>query len=171
MIQAAFDLLASCTRPFLIVGGHALAAYGLVRQTIDVDCLIAVDDQAALETTLTHGGYVAKARTENFVRYTGGSDRPEIDVLLVDGPTFQKLAETAGPLHRGQHTFRVPGLAELIALKLHAIRNDPRRETRDLGDIAELLRLNPGRITAEALESLCLKFGSPEIAAKLKGTV
>ena len=56
----------------------------------------------------------------------------------------------------------------MIALKLHAVRNDARREARDLGDVAELLRLNPGRISVEELEELCAKFGSREIAAKLK---
>jgi hypothetical protein len=63
----------------------------------------------------------------------------------------------------------VPGLAQLIALKLHAIRNEPRREGRDLPDITELLRLNPGRITTGELGELCDKFGPTGIGSRLQG--
>jgi hypothetical protein len=141
----------------------------MVRQTIDVDCLIAGDDQSAFEATLTHGSYVLKARTENFARYAAKSPNlPEIDLLFVDASTFEKLREGAVLLRRGNHEFSVPGLAQLIALKLHAMRNDPRREGRDLADIAELLRLNPGRITAAELRELGEKFGSREIVGKLE---
>ena len=169
-MQAAFDLLASCSRPFLIVGGHALAAHGVVRQTIDIDCLIAVEDQAAFDASLIGGGgYFLTARTENFARYAGKtSNLPEIDVLFVDASTFKKLEEGSMPLRRGKHEFRVPGLAQLIALKLHAIRNESRREGRDLPDIAELLRLNPGQITAGELGELCEKFGPTGIGSKLQ---
>jgi hypothetical protein len=168
-MQAAFDLLASCSRPFLIVGGYALAAHGVVRQTIDIDCLIAVEDQAAFDANLVGGGYVLTAQTENFARYAAKtSNLPEIDVLFVDASTFKKLEEASISLRRGNHEFRVPGLGQLIALKLHAIRNESRREGRDLPDIAELLRLNPGRITAGELGELCQKFGPPGIGSKLQ---
>ena len=168
-MQAAFDLLASCARPFLIVGGHALAAHGVIRQTIDIDCLIAVEDQALFEANLIAGGYEMRARTGNFARYAGKSPNlPEIDVLFVDASTFKKLEEGSIPLRRGRHEFRVPGLAQLIALKLHAIRNEPRREGRDLPDITELLRLNPGRVKAGELRELCEKFGPTGIGSKLQ---
>ena len=168
-MQAAFELLASYPQPFLIVGGHALAAHGVVRQTIDIDCLIALEDQGAFEAKLTAGDYVLKARTENFARYAGRAPNlPEIDVLFVDASTFRKLEESSIPLRRGKRQFRVPGLAQLIALKLHAIRNEPRREARDLPDISELLRLNPGRISAAELNELCDKFGPTGIGSKLQ---
>ena len=168
-VQAAFDLLAKCSRPFLIVGGHALAAHGVVRQTIDIDCLMAVEDQAAFEGNLTCASYRETARTENFARYAGQSpDLPEIDILFVDASTFAKLQLESIPLRRGAHEFHVPNLPRLIALKLHAIRNEPRRERRDLSDIAELLRLNPGRISATELSELCEQFGPVGISDKLQ---
>jgi nucleotidyltransferase AbiEii toxin of type IV toxin-antitoxin system len=168
-MQAAFDLLASCSRPFLIVGGYALAAHGVFRQTIDIDCLIAVEDQTVFETNLIGGGYVQTAQTENFARYASKTPKlPEVDVLFVDASTFKKLEEASIPLHRGKHEFRVPGLAQLIALKLHSMRNEPRREARDLADIAELLRLNAGRISAGELAELCEKFGPTGIGSKLQ---
>jgi hypothetical protein len=169
LMQAAFDLLASCRRPCLIVGGHALAAHGVIRQTIDIDCLIAVQDQPLFEATLTAGGYQMAARTENFARFASkSSNLPEIDILFVDASTFKKLQQGSISLRRGKHEFRVPGLFQLIALKLHAIRNEPRREMRDLPDITELLRLNPGRISADELSELCDKFGPSGIGTRLQ---
>ena len=167
-VQATFDLLAKGRRPFLIVGGHALAAHGVVRQTIDVDCLIAADDAAAMHEVLSAAGYSESGRTENFVRYRHLLPRyVEIDVLLVDLSTLEKLLNASRPLKRGKHEFRVPALPHLIALKLHAIRNNPEREARDFGDIAELLRVNTGQISRGDLEELCRQFAPPGIAAKL----
>ena len=59
VMQALFDLLAASQRPLLVVGGHALTAYSVVRQTIDVDCLVAADDINALAQILK-GVVIAK---------------------------------------------------------------------------------------------------------------
>ena len=171
-MQAAFDILASCRQPILIVGGHALTAHGVMRQTIDVDCLVAAEDHAALAEVLTRSGYHVCGQSENFARYAAKTaDLPEVDVLLVDVATFQELQRNSVPLRRGPHEFRVPGVAQLIALKMHAIRNEPRREARDLGDIAELLRLNPGAIDAKRLREISEKFGPPGMTEKLQDFV
>src|SRR5437773_6439603 len=136
-MQIVFDLLARSPRPLLLVGAHALTAHGVVRQTIDIDCLIVAEDQENFAAHLAAGGYRETGRSENFARYSHASANvPEIDVLFVDRDTFSKLEENAVRLRRGAHDFLVPDLSELIALKLHAIRNDPRREPRDLADIA-----------------------------------
>ena len=120
----------------------------------------------------TQKGYALTAISANFARYAAGSpDLPEIDLLLVDRATFEKLQTGSIPLQRGAHQFRVPGLPQLIALKLHAIRNEPRREARDLSDIAELLRLNSGLISKADLGGLCQQFGPPGIESKLVGLV
>lgn len=169
-MQAAFDILAGCARPILIVGGHALTAHGVVRQTIDVDCLVAVEDREVLGNVVAQAGYILSGHSENFLRYAAErEDLPEIDVLLVDAATFEKLGQGSVVLRRGAHEFRVPGLAQLIALKLHAIRNEPRREARDLADISELLRLNPGKISAVEWRDLCEKFGPAGIRDKVQG--
>lgn len=62
---------------------------------------------------------------------------------------------------------RVPALAHLIALKLHAAQNEHRVE-KDLADIFALLRGNPGEIPAAELRMLCDQFGTPELAERLR---
>lgn len=168
-MQAVFDLLARSQRPLLIIGGHALEAHGVSRQTADVDCLIAAEDRAALGELLHSGGFTLVGETENFARYEHQSPLlPDVDVLLVDATTLEKLLPAAVPIHGSREGLRTPALAHLIALKLHAIRNNPLREARDLGDIAELLRANPKSIPSEELAALCSQFGPAGIEAKLK---
>lgn len=153
----------------LVVGGHALAAHGVERQTVDVDCLIAVENRQALDGHLRVGGFELAGETENFARYIHPSALvPDVDVLFVDGSTFDKLHEGGIPLQRGMAKLQAPALPHLIALKLHAIRNNPARETGDLGDIDRLLRANPNAISSGELAALCTQFGPPGIAAKLQ---
>jgi predicted nucleotidyltransferase len=168
-MQVLFDLLGRFSHPLLVIGGHALAAHGVARQTMDVDCLITVENRQALDAHLRGGGLKRVGETENFARYSHPSDLvPDIDVLFVDASTFQKLHADRVPLQRGQTKLQTPALPHLIALKLHAIRNNPAREAGDLGDIARLLHANPGAISTSELAALCAQFGPPGIEAKLQ---
>lgn len=157
-MRALFDLLSRC--PVLVIGGHALAVHGVARQTMDVDCIAAAEDRDAIDERLRGGCFTQVHQTENFTRYTHSSPMvPDVDLLLVDGPTFSKLQ--AGSIQSGG--FRVPSLAHLIALKLHAIRNSPERELRDLADIQRLLEANPDKVSKEELAELCRRFGPPGV--------
>ena len=168
-MQPLFDLISRFERPLLIIGGHALTAHGVVRQTVDLDCLIAVENRQTLDQHLRDGGFVQASITENFARYTHPSDMvPDVDVLFVDASTFEKLLANATHLHRGQVELQVPALPHLIALKLHAIRNNPAREAGDLGDIVRLLAANPSVVSSEELSVICKRFGPEGIEAKLK---
>jgi hypothetical protein len=58
-----------------------------------------------------------------------------------------------------------------VALKLHAVKNAPRREARDFGDIVELLRANRVEWQIKELKSLCQKYGPKDIYAKLEAAL
>jgi len=168
-MQALFDLLDRFSRPLLVIGGHALAAHGVARQTVDVDCLIAVENRQALDAHLRGGGFERQGETENFARYSHPSGFvPDVDVLFVDASTFDKLHVGGIPLQRGPTKLQAPALPHLIALKLHAIRNNPAREAGDLGDIARLLHANPGALSESELTALCTRFGPPGMETKLQ---
>ena len=168
-MQALFDLIGRFSHPLLVIGGHALTAHGVTRQTMDVDCLIAVENREELDAHLRGGGFERVGQAENFARYRHPSDFvPDVDVLFVDASTFDKLRAGGIPLQRGQTMLQAPALPHLIALKLHAIRNNPAREAGDLGDIARLLQANPGAISSSELTALCTQFGPPGIESKLQ---
>lgn len=154
----------------LLVGGLALEAHGYGRQTYDVDCLMAIEALAAFEKAILAAGYTPAPSGENFRRYLPPTVyHAPVDVLLVDGATFDQMLKDSRPWQSGVAALRVPSLPHLIALKLHAMRNNPSREARDLGDVAELLVANPGVITEEELAALCATYGPPGIRDRLGG--
>ena len=153
----------------LLIGGHALPAFGVARQTIDIDCLMVDSDSKVLYDILTEAGYKETDRTKNFMRYSHSSVYlMDVDVMLVDHGTFDKMLRNSSVYQIGSVSMRVPCLEHLIALKLHAIKNNPKRELRDLADIVELLRNNQEEIAKEKLESICTRYGPDGIYAKLE---
>lgn len=152
----------------LLVGGYALQAYHVVRQTMDVDVLVSQADSSALAEALAAIGYHATAQTEVFTRFRGPTIyQADIDVLAVDSATFSRLAADAGSLNLRPNQFAVPALAHLVALKLHAVRNNPRREARDLADIVALLQANPDAVPDTDLRDLCRRYGPEGIWERL----
>ena len=153
----------------LLIGGHALPAFGVARQTVDMDYLMVDSDSLVLHTILTKAGYKEIERTENFVRYSHSSVYlMDVDVMLVDRDTFEKMLQHSFVYKIGVVSMRIPCLIHLIALKLHAIKNNLKRELRDLSDIVELVRNNQGKIAKEELESTCIRYGPDGIYAKLE---
>ena len=156
----------------LLIGGHALQPYGVVRQTLDVDCLVADRDAGVVGQILVTAGYQERARTANFARYSHTSlYLMDVDVLLVDQATLQLMLKASRKYCMGAFEWRVPCLIHLVALKLHAVKHAPRREARDFGDIVELLRANRAEWQIEELKSLCQKYGPKDIYAKLEAAL
>ncbi|MGC3990457.1 MAG: nucleotidyl transferase AbiEii/AbiGii toxin family protein [Chthoniobacteraceae bacterium] len=90
-----------------------------------------------------------------------------MDILFTNRATFSSLYTGSVLLKRSPIEFRVPSLLHLIALKLHAMRNQPEREARDLPDILELLRLHPEELSAGDLRALCDRYSTPSMAEKI----
>ncbi len=168
-VDILFKGLARYKVEALLIGGYSLPAYGVMRQTLDVDCLIVETEIGCLDGILSEAGYVEQERTENFVRYS----HPhvylmDVDIVLVDQNTFRKMTEASMVYRLGEMEIRVPSLIHLIALKLHAVKNNPERENRDLGDIAELLKANPGKLSMTDLKSVCAGYGPDGVFSKIK---
>lgn len=156
----------------LLIGGYALQAYGVVRQTMDVDCVMADLDSAALAEILSRAGYSESVKTENFIRYVHTSIYlMDIDVVFVDRHTFDRMLQQSQSYCVGSVELRVPSLSHLVALKLHAMKNNPRREVRDLADIVELFRSNSDVLSADELETLCMKYGPDGIYSKMEAAL
>lgn len=167
------ELIAECLSQAgvkaILVGGLAMEAHGYGRQTYDLDCLIVGSDAEPFEKALLAAGYTREPTGGNFRRYVPATVyHAPVDVLLVESDTFERMFKESRPWRYGEVTLRVPSLPHLIALKLHAIRNNSVREARDLGDVAELLAANPGAIGEEELADLCAKYGPAGIRERLR---
>lgn len=168
-LQIISDATVSGPLDLLLIGGYALQAYGVVRQTMDVDCLITQKDRNKLDSALRCAGYQSAGETENFCRYRNESIYlMDVDVLFIDTDTMARLLENAREFLFQKQVFRVPCMSHLIALKLHGIKNDISRESRDVSDIIELLRFNVGEVTGTELEDICRRYGPEGIFSKFK---
>ena len=129
----------------LVIGGHAVNAYGYTRTTLDADFLICADDLPAWRSQLESFGYRWLGQTDAFAKFVpvcGGDMLFPVDLMLVDRPTWQQISTRGRPMSFGEICLPVPDPLHLIALKLHAMRNTERRLSgKDLPDIIQILRI------------------------------
>jgi len=168
-MRELFNVLASSRIPALIIGGHALAVHGVQRNTVDLDCMVVAENRELLTEFLRARGFDEMSRHKSFSRFRHQSlVYPLLDVMEVDARTWSKMEpeSVAGVLYG--HSVRVPALAHLVALKLHAMKQNPEREPKDLSDIVHLVRGNRGAISDAALETLCGRYAPAGYWAKLR---
>ena len=120
----------------LVIGGHAVNAYGYTRTTLDVDVLVSVETFPEWQAVFESAGYRWAGQTETFARLDAPvTDPPSlpVDVMLVSGETFSKLYADQKLLDFGGTLLPVPKPLNLIALKLHTMRNPERfKKGKDL---------------------------------------
>ncbi|MBX5462117.1 MAG: nucleotidyl transferase AbiEii/AbiGii toxin family protein [Steroidobacteraceae bacterium] len=138
-IEEVVATLNALGAPFALIGGLALASHNVVRATQDVDLLTDASRADDIDRALVKLGYHCLHRSGDAGNYLRGDER--LDFLYASRPAARKLLSTAperttpfGPLH-------VISTEGLIAFKLQAWVNNPRR-TQDLEDIRALLRAN-----------------------------
>ena len=128
---------------FMVVGGHAVNAYGYQRTTIDVDLLIAESALGTWRTFWERRGYRCVHTTDAFCQFRTAdeTERFPVDLMVVSDETFGKLRSKEQRRAVGGCTLPVPSPLHLIALKLHALSNKERaRQGMDLPDIIGLIR-------------------------------
>jgi hypothetical protein len=134
-----------------------------------VDVLVSEEHAMPLEEAFQRFGYSALVRSEIFARYRHSSSTLEdVDVLYVNNETAEEMSRQATECLLDGTPCRIPAISHLLALKLHAIRNNPAREPRDFADIVELLRANAGTIARDDLQALCARYGPEGLWRKLE---
>jgi hypothetical protein len=128
-----------------VVGGLALHAWGLTRATVDLDLVVEEAVQGPLLRFLDVLGYErlhVSAGYSNHLHALAAMGR--LDFVYVDPKTAERLFGQAvrRDILPGLQAL-VPRPEHLIAMKLHAMSNDPGRALRDLADVQFLLGL-PG---------------------------
>lgn len=145
VINTVGDFLEREHRRHAVAGAIALHAYGISRATQDLDLVTEADAQDGLVSFLESLGYETLYRSPGYSNHLhADTNLGRVDVIYVSGETSRKLFDEArGALTIGGRRFAVPKPEHLVAMKVQAVKNDPRRELRDLADVQGLLRL-PG---------------------------
>jgi len=156
--------------PFILIGGFAVNAYKVSRNTNDIDFLIIDRDYTKVREIMERNGYDKKEENEVFARYHASDLRfIDIDFMFVDFQTFEKFLKESMELELAGKSYHVPSLFHLIALKLHALKNNSNRQFKDLPDILALIKNNDLNINTDEFRQLCLKFGTVEIYNNIRG--
>lgn len=128
--------------PFAVIGGLGLRAYGLSRATYDLDIAAGAALQDELVDHLESLGYETLHRSpaySNHLHEAGPMGR--VDVVYVRGETAERLFGEAreAEVLPGIRS-KVPRPEHLIAMKVHAMANDPSRTFQELADVRHLLQ-------------------------------
>ncbi len=172
--QSVFHLLSDISRKtrvsFVLIGGFAVNYYKYTRQTVDVDFLIKEQNFQKILNLLEAAGYKVDYRQEVFARLIS-TESPllmDIDFMFIDEETFAKIIKDSQKTSIAGCEFTVPSLEHLIALKLHAVKYNPKlRLAKDIPDIINLIRINKLDAKSKKFKELCLKYATEEIYQKI----
>ncbi len=152
----------------ILIGGFAVNYYKVSRQTADVDFLITKEDFEKIYGLLKKSGYKDDHVNGVFAKLSSTDYLMDVDFMFVDKETFDKIKKDSREITIAGQKFPVPSLNNLIALKLHSIKYNPKiREYRDLPDIINLIRINKLDFSSHEFRVLCLKYGTEEIYKKI----
>lgn len=153
----------------VLIGGLAISKYSAARQTVDIDFLIIEEDYKKVLQLLVEEGYHEHGKSDVCAKViTDGSYIFDIDFVFVDKETIVKIINDGVERNLSGLSFLIPSLENMVALKLHAIKNNPnKREFKDLPDIINMIRENDVDISSEKFRNLCLKYGNEMIYKKI----
>lgn len=153
----------------VLIGGFAVNHYKVTRQTLDVDFLITKEDFERILPLLQNAGYKTDYSQEAFIRLKSNQLLlMDIDFMFVEENTLSKIIKDGEKINIANKKFIVPSLNNLIALKLHSIKYNPKiREMKDFPDIINLIRINKMDFKGNNFRKLCIKYGTEEIYSKI----
>ena len=142
--------------------------HGHLRNTFDLDLLIADSALAKARSALNGLGYRTYFETDAFLQLQAPENLPPIDLMIVDDQTFDRIEATANQKMLDGQQIRIPDAIRLIALKLHATRDTARRTTEtDWQDIVSLLMVTNRSLEDPELRFIIAQYGGPRALAEI----
>ena len=128
---------------YAVIGGLGVAAYGMPRTTFDLDFVVESRAQEDIVQLLESKGYETLHRSSGYSNHHHrDADFGDIDFVYITGETDRRLFGSvrffSGP---SEHRMPVPHPEHLIAMKVLAMKNDPKRVFREMEDIRFLMSL------------------------------
>lgn len=155
--------------PFLVIGGHAVNAWGISRHTGDVDLMVPLEDKPQWLTLFRILRYEEGQSDDRFSRFrTESLDNWPIDLMYVNRSTFDSIYQETELQEFGDVEVPVASLKHLVFLKIHALKHfQEHRFAKDYSDLVSLLNLGKGALSREELKQACLKYADMKLYEKL----
>jgi hypothetical protein len=157
---------------FIVVGGHALNAWGVARQTCDIDLLVPENKRDRWKELLGELGYHSPHEHDAFIQYgppaLGGWP---LDLLVVSPSTFMKIHQASVSIKLDGVSCKIPSVDHLLAMKFHALKF-VRGVTalKYLQDVHALLTRTSRAVTDADVRDLCLRHGNQEVYERIVST-
>jgi hypothetical protein len=127
----------------VLVGGYALIVNKVQRMTFDVDFIVTAADCSRIEPDIIKAGYSVFNRQESFIQFKSEKlGLRDIDFLIGDRQTLEGLITQGKKVVIAGEPFIVPSPEHLIAMKLHSIAGNRKRELKDFPDVVQLMIAN-----------------------------
>ena len=157
--------------PSLLIGANAVLLLGYVRNTIDLDLLVPEQSRSGWLDLMHDLGYRFFHGTTSFAQFESRDKTgPPVDLMFVDGETWEKLLQGAREMRLASQRVRLPRPEYLVALKLHAAasptRSKPELDWEDVRQIVRICRLDP---TEESFRALILRYGGEDALTRIEG--
>ena len=147
---------------YALIGAFALQAYGYMRATQDVDFIVRKEDQKGIIENLESFGFETLYSSPGYSNHVQSLPSfGRIDFVYVKGKTAEEIfMQTRKILILGDIAIPVVRPEHLVALKVFAMKNDPKRALREMADIEHLLGL--AEIETEMAKKYFEKYGQME---------
>ena len=121
--------------------------------------MIVAHEAAAVRKIMQEAGFTNVSDSENVV-FFGHPDNPHrVDFLKIDSDTMAELMESAERFDYAGYRLMVPGIGDLIKMKLFSLaQGSTRREAKDMPDVVNLFF--EGGFDLEYLRDLCGKYAN-----------
>ena len=144
VLKTVSEFLSERRYQYGVVGGIALAAYGLPRMTVDLDFVVELRAQEELIRFAESLGYRTLHRSSGYSNHQHPDNLiwGHLDFIYVHGETSQEIfAGCCRFLGPGGLEMPVPKAEHLVAMKVLAMKNNPDRTFQEMADIRFLLTL------------------------------
>lgn len=156
--------------PYAVIGAFGLHAYGLTRATADVDFVADSSAQPRLIAFLEARGYETLYASPGYSNHLHpDAELGRVDLVYVSGETSRRLFGDTRSLSIAGRALPVPSPENLVAMKVHAMQNDPERRHQELSDIRFLMGLP--EVDRGAIRAYFVAAGMGELYDDLERTV
>ena len=154
----------------LLIGGNALILLGYIRNTIDVDLLVESEKRSAWLDVMRELGYGLFHGTSVFAQFGAGvNNEPPVDLMFVDGTTWQKMWAGARQGSAGLFTVWMPMPEHMVALKLHAANSPSRgKPDSDWEDIRQVMRICHLSLEEPEFRAMVLRYGGQKAIERIE---
>lgn len=147
---------------FVLIGGFAVGAAGFSRATQDIDFMVRLEDADRINKIMTDLDYKLLQKSSEFALYASDIEVfGRVDFLFAHRERTLKMMQRASEksIMGGKTKVKVLSAEDIIGLKVQSMANNPKRASKDLVDIENILLANKEKLDMDLIREYFSLFG------------